>query len=563
METPKLRRVTTLLAVATALLLGCRFILLDADVPPWVAPHDLGLHLDDGYKSLSPRNLIEQGETHWNPHDDYAGWFSSSPLTQWLYYAAFSIGGVRVSSIRVVGVLFFLALVAAFVLTFRRAYPAWAVALGGLLLTLEPMLYHFSRTALFEVPLAFTTALGLFAVFWARSRSVFIQAFLVVVVAALATWLVKPSGLLYLAPALGSLPVLGLVQRHYTRRRLLALGGLGLAMIVLLLYETRGIWSFRIYVEHPAWFLQRLFNSGLQLLSPLGVAAALLCVMQGLAARPRDYLADGYRLVLISTFLGVPMILALFETPPPRYYPAMVATGPLLVVDHLARGLAPARPGEPPPLWARLALGALSVLFVWYLLRGLDYAVLRRLPMRLGDSPGVLSITMYRYFAPVAAVAFVAGAWQGKRVARPGVFQPALWTLVAGFAVFGLAEQVKTLSRPTYDAEHVRERIREVTGPEASIGGDWAPYLTLGTGRKTLYVNDWFNRAERFPLLRPDYFLSAGSWQDELNLKLLEEGANPSLGEPVRLGVMLGNDIVLYPLLYPDAASGETSSSRP
>ena len=68
-----LRRVTIAFGLLTVTLLAGRFIMLGADVPQWFAPTDLGLHLDDGYKTLSARNYVNFGQTHWNPEDRYQG----------------------------------------------------------------------------------------------------------------------------------------------------------------------------------------------------------------------------------------------------------------------------------------------------------------------------------------------------------------------------------------------------------------------------------------------------------------------------------------------------------
>jgi hypothetical protein len=248
-----LRRVTIAFGLLTVVLLTGRFILLGADVPPWFAPEDLGLHLDDGYKTLSARNTVEFGQTHWNPHDDYPGWARGSPLTNWLYTVAYTVGGVQVASVRVVGVLFFLSWVGAFVLTFRRDYAPWAIAGGAAFLSLEPMLYHFSRVALFEVPLSFLIAVGAFAVFRVRDRGILVQVGLLAFTVFAASRLVKPSAYLYLAPAIAALLVRGLVKQHLSRVLWLVVAtGAGL-ILTAAPYETRGMWITRIHIENPAW----------------------------------------------------------------------------------------------------------------------------------------------------------------------------------------------------------------------------------------------------------------------------------------------------------------------
>jgi 4-amino-4-deoxy-L-arabinose transferase-like glycosyltransferase len=552
-----LRRVTIAFGLLTVALLAGRFFMLGADVPLWFAPTDLGLHLDDGYKTLSARNSVDFGQTHWNPEDRYQGWARKSPLTHWLYTVAYTIGGVQVTSVRVVGVLFFVSLVGAFVFTFRRDYPPWAIAGGAALLSLEPMLYHFSRTALFELPLSFLIAVGAFAVFRVRDRGMLVQVALLAFAAFAASRLVKPSVFLYLAPAIAALLVRALIKQHLSRRVWLAMAiGAGL-ILTAAVYETRGMWITRVHLEDGGrWIPFRLLVNGLQDLTPLYVGAALLCMVHGLATRAKDYADDSYRVVLISVLLGVPLMLTILWDPPPRYYVAVVAAATLLVIDHFGRGLHTWSSAQSVPKWARVSVGVLAVLLVWYLLRGLDYVVLRPLDNR-GDYDGILPETMYRFFGPVAAAVFLGGIVFAGWLARPRLFRTLVGGLLLAALGMGLTEQSRTLLFPTFDAERVRGDLVALVGEDESIGGDWAPILTIGTGRRSLYVNEWYNPPVIFHVLRPDYFLDAQSWHDERNMALIESDSLINLGEPVPLGPMFGNEIRLYPLHYLEDSGGD------
>ncbi len=554
-----LKIITVVLGIFLLFALGARFVLLNADVPRWFAPYDVGLHIDEGYKTLSPRNLAEYGDTHWNPKDDYKGWMQTSPGSQWLYYTAFKIGGVELASARVVGVFFFIAIVVVYLLTFWREYPRWTLVSGALLLSLEPFLYHFSRTALFEIQLAFTTCLGLFAVYLARNRDMVIQLLAILVAATLAWQLFKPSGFLYLVPAIGALVGLALVRGSYNRKQTLFIILASILVIIILLALTLKYWLPRIELDAFLQYPRRLLLSPVQELSPLSMAAGLLCLVHGLSTRPREYLGDHYRLVLSATLVGVPLILAVFSYVPPRYFPPMMAVGPLLVIDHIARGAWQWRPERPLPLWARLAVAAVSVPLAWYLLRSLDYAVLSHLPMYFGEDPGVSAVTMYKYYAPIALLALIAGFWLTSWYGKHVLFKPLIGVLVVGFVILGVAEQVRTLASPTFDAQEIRAALRHVTDSEASVGGDWAPYFTLGTGRKTLYVNDVTNRTERFGELRPEYFLSVGTRFDQRTFQALKASENPALGAPEHLGTFLGRDVILFPLVYRDSSNDALS----
>ena len=552
-----LRRVTIACGLVAVILLAGRFFMLEADVPPWFAPGDLALHLDDGVKTLSARNYVEFGQTHWNQNDTYVGWEHASPLTQGLYVLAYTVGGVQVASVRIVGVLFFITMIAAFVFTFRGVYAPWVISSGAVLLLLEPMLFHFSRVALFEMPLSLMVAVGAFAVFRTRDRGALVQVALLVFVAAAGSRLVKPSGYVYLAPAMAALLLRGMIKQNLSRVRWIftwAIAGLVLAFV---LYQMRGMWIMRIYVEDPAWIPQRLLTSGLQELSPLYVGAALLCLVHGLATRAEDYLDDSYRVVLLSVLLGVPLVLTLFVTSPAHYYVAIMPAAALLVIDHFGRGLYAWRSGQPPARWARISVAVVAVLLAWYLFRGIDYALLRRLDMPIGDSPGILAITMYRLFPPVAAVVFLGGFIFTKQVARTNLFQILIGVLLVAILGLGVAEQAHTLMSPTFDSQRIRDELVGLVDEDESVAGDWAVFFTLGTGRRSLYVTHWCNSPDIFPTLRPDYFLCSQSRYDAVSLPLLKSHPMIHVGEPDLLGTMLGHEIRLYPLIYSEGPDGE------
>jgi hypothetical protein len=191
------------------------------------------------------------------------------------------------------------------------------------------------------------------------------------------------------------------------------------------------------------------------------------------------------------------------------------------------------------------------------LLRGFDYAVLRPLDIHIGESLGISVATTYRFFPPVAAGAFLVGVVFAGWLARPRLFRALIvGLLVAAFGI-GIAEQSRTLLSPAFDAERIRGELVGLVGEDESVGGDWAPILTIGTGLRSLYVNEWYNPPGTFQKLRPDYFLFAQSWHDERNVKAIESDSLISLGEPVPLGTMLGNEIRLYPIIYREGSGGE------
>src|SRR5437763_12796343 len=62
-----------MLAVVGVVLI--RTINLGADAPKGLpAEADCGMYVDEGFKTLWPRNMVVFGTGHWHPRDDYPGW---------------------------------------------------------------------------------------------------------------------------------------------------------------------------------------------------------------------------------------------------------------------------------------------------------------------------------------------------------------------------------------------------------------------------------------------------------------------------------------------------------
>jgi hypothetical protein len=70
-----------------------------------------------------------------------------------------------------------------------------------------------------------------------------------------------------------------------------------------------------------------------------------------------------------------------------------------------------------------------------------------------------------------------------------------------------------------------------------------------------LHTDDAFNHAGSFPKLRLDYSLSSDTELDIGYLALLRERRDLSLGELVKPGQFLGQEVSLYPLSYLDPPS--------
>jgi len=203
MGTTGWNRYPILLCILLILLLSSlRLVHLEADTPDAIQSTSMGLYVDEGYKTLSPRNLILFGHTHWHPEDDYHGWMEMSPITNWSYYASFRVFGVRVGSARVVTILAFFLFISAYALTTFGHYPARIFFLGLIMLGLENTLFFFSRIALFELPLILFLYLSIFALRIWGSRRPLLSLFILTAGGLFTCFFVKLSALAYFLPAL-------------------------------------------------------------------------------------------------------------------------------------------------------------------------------------------------------------------------------------------------------------------------------------------------------------------------------------------------------------------------
>ena len=148
-------RTWLLLTLIVLVAIAARLPNLDADPPGWYIPADVGLQIDEGYKTLDARNRIVFGDTHWNPNDDYPGWSKRSPFTQQSYYLAFNAWGLELASARLVSVMIFSCFLMMVAAAVSRHLSPGAALLAVTMLAIDPALFSFSRVALFEIDLIF------------------------------------------------------------------------------------------------------------------------------------------------------------------------------------------------------------------------------------------------------------------------------------------------------------------------------------------------------------------------------------------------------------------------
>jgi hypothetical protein len=518
-----------------------RLIHLDADSPAGMS-WSAGIYVDEGYKTLAPRNLILFGTTHWNDADDYRGWMEGSPLTQWSFYAGFKLFGVKITSARLVTVFYTAFLLSLYAVALRDRYRPWVYFTGLLALGLESTVFFFSRVALFEIPLALFLYGLLFALSRVREGRVLLPVLLIIAVGTVASFAVKKSAMLYITPVLAGAGVyLAVKSRHYRDPKLWLLAGGAAAVLGVFMLLTTGIWAHRVEIS-PISILTRVLAHPIAACSPFVVLLGLVCATTGLLAKPELYLGNLYRGCLLSVVLLGPPLLAAFSYNPLRYYVPIVPAYILLAVEwlHLEgwKSAAPKRSGwilavVVIALLALLAFHAGNVSYQWIL--GED-ALAKRAP-HLSLLPWAL------------VVALAAWRWRHLVFNRRGTSY-----VVAAIALLLAVQSAYSLGSfflfPSYRSGEIRAEISKLVGDGESMGGDWAPFFALGTGIKALYINHRINAPERLREVAPKYYLYNKGRFPELRPDKVARAAQVSMSPPLLRAKYIGRKVALYQVFY-------------
>jgi hypothetical protein len=537
-------------AVALAIVL-LHAVNLTADTPAGFASGDIGLRVDEGYKTLAARNLVLFGTQRWSDEDEYAGWLRSSPLTQGLLYVSFAAFEPSISVARITSLAYLLILAAGILLAVRGLSPVY-FGVMALLLAVEPYLFFFSRVALFEVPLAMTIVLGLLCLRRLDERPV--AALLVMFAAMLAAFLLlKASAVLYFAPALAALSLLS-----FSRGRpalTLGLVAAGIATAVLLLAVTESIWAPRLDFG-PGTVTRHFLGNALAVWSPWLAGAAWVCVADVLRRRGGQVLAEPYAAAVFAMVVGIPILLALFNYAPPRYYVAAMPAYLLAVAYWLERrGDEPSGRVSPPLAVVCTALSACGLFwFGWALVNGLSPV----LPIPQGDDSGLSVTAAIRYLLPIGIGAAIAMQWLGSLRARVGAGLTAVFVAVALClaVVDGLYHASRVWLAPEYGSHEVRRNLRDHVPADQAVIGDWATFFALGTGIPAIYSSTEQNQGEILLALCPGFFLDSGTRHDATVIASYEALEGVELGPPAVLGTYADAVVRIHSIRYPDDSCG-------
>lgn len=554
------------MALLVLALSALRLIHLDADTPLDMTRNvesgllSVGLYVDEGYKTLDARNLYLYGAPRWNGQDEFPGWMKHSPLLQWAYLASFKLFGQSLSSARIVTIAAFLVLLVGYAFGTTGKYGPGLCVTGLVLLGLIHHLFLFSRTALHVVPIATCVYCLLF--FMGREGAAGRMAVVVVAlvaVSSLATFGIIPSSPLYFFPVLAGLVFVVLGDRRRPRPRTVAIVVVMLLMAIVSLAATHDIWWSRIRNLTPAVIFPSILDNGLSPSSGFLVCLGLLCAFHALLTRSQPILAHPYGASLVAIVVLGPLLVSFFPYNPLRYYVPLLPAFLLLPLEWFhRRAWREAIPARSDWL-TRGACLAVLVLALLNLARALNHQVLSILPLGPGTEPGLSAASIYRFVLPLAALA-AAGLWAVRRRLFAG---GAMLGAVVVLLVLATARDVYVVGRflrsPTYQARAISADIRRLVPAGASIGGDWAPFFTLGSGIKAIYVNERYNRGERFRAVRPDYYLYCDTGRgDEVRQEIMRlDGV--TLGPALYRARYAERDLILYPLDY----GNRTSVSAP
>lgn len=544
-------------------LLSLRLVYLDADTPVLITlPDDVGLYVDEGYKTLDPRNLVLFGSTRWHPADDYPGWMSRSPLTQWSYYAAFRLSAPDLASARVVTVLYFGLFLAGYIWAMHRRLR-WPVLIGGLLaFGLESTLFFYSRAALFEIPLI-TFLYGLLFYF-ARmdTRRLIFPLVLVTACGAFVAITIKMSAVFYVVPiGIAALIHLLLQTQAGAHRRLIRAVVMGIIIAVLILFVATYDWIDALFIQqnveqssHPfsiAGAFYRTLTMPLVRASPFVVILGLVCLAHGLATRPDHYLGNLYRLSLISIVLLAPAIVSVFPYSPLRYYLPALPAYLLLVLEWFHLEIWRADLSSRIPVVRRICVIALLAMAVFALLFPFYVMFSDMLPAASASRASVVKVIL---LPAAAALGVFAWIWRGT-ILRRRVLALGGIAMVLAFTLYSAHGLVNFLIAPTYQLQAIRAQVARIVGAEASLAGDWAPIVALGTPVRALYMNRRYNPVTNIIAIKPDYFFYGESPESRRSLEELMRTPGVRVDPPVDVGTYYNGRrrVVLYPLHYAEA----------
>ena len=528
-----------------------RMVNLDADPVPWYTG-ELGYQVDEGYKTLSPRNLYLYGKTHWNSADQYSGWMKDSAMTQWPYYLSFKIFGEKLSSARIVSIIYAVTFLIITALFLWKRLPHKLAVLGVLLLATDPALFLFSRSALFETSIIFYLYTGIFIA--AALAPGFRQlAFIpLIIITILSFFYLKNTVMLYIVPVVISYGFVSIKDKFNPALMKTAIVSvlILLLLISVTLYLNIGSSAVNINVEKFIYQPQALFLSPVHALSPLALIMAYTIIVELLVRQPKFILNDWYRLSLTALVVLVPIMLSLFTYNAARYHLPILPAALLLIIERLNLNIAGDTKNQ--SSWFSINKALAIVVFLsltMTIIATINYYVISHLPFNIGDDPGLSDPGLLKVFPFFLILFAIFAAFIAKRYWTQ-IDKKLYKSLVILHIIIGLGIAIAALTFPSYQAHQVRQLLSQHVKADESVGGDLAPFFVADTKLRGLYMRPDKNGADEIEKLRPDYFLHSTTPYDEKNLTQLKSLNNIKLGKAIELGIYAKHNISLYSIEY-------------
>lgn len=530
-----------------------RLINLDADPVPWFTG-EIGYQIDEGYKTLSPRNLYVFGETHWNEEDEYGGWMVNSAMTQWPYYLAFKTFGEKLSSARFVSIIYAVSFLIITALFLWQRLPHKLATLGVLLLATDPALFLYSRSALFETSIIFYVYAGIFISAALTSRMRQYAYIPLVVISTLSFFYLKKTALLYILPIALSIGFIEIRTRLNTvlMRNVIIIGLILLAITCAAMYISNfgGGSTLKINLDKYLLYPQALFLNPVHMLSPLALIIAYLIIVELLIRQPGIILDNWYRLSLVTILLLVPIMMTFFTYNVPRYHLPILPAAFLLIVERLSLNIP--KEVKSKKAWfsveSMLAVVAFLALTMTVMTTS-NYYIISLLPFNLGDDPGLSNIGLLKIF-PIGLIFFIAIAIFIAKQYWARIDTNLYKTLIVLHILIGLGIASAALAFPAYQAQAIKQALFQHVKASESIGGDWAPFFVADTLQRALYMRPDSNGAEHVEKIRPDYFLHSSTPYDIKNFADLKKIKTIKIGNAIKIGTFAEHNITLYPIEY-------------
>ena len=539
--------------VLSLLLAATRLVHLGADTPPDFVRASYGPYVDEGYKTSAARNEVLFGASRWNEFDDGDDWSRISPVTTAAFGASFRLFGVKLTSARLASVAWFLILLLSVALALRRRYPAPLLVLVLVGMAFEAQIVTFSRIALLVLPLMLFATLPQLALARERFRHPLVFGALAAICLGVGTVGVKIQAPAYAVGALVAFALWWWFKEARDQRLGVALAGVALVLAAAAAYGARGAFAERLIFFDPlssAWDLRFATINAMHLPSAFALAGAFFAVAH-IVLVDREAFRDPYFCSLVGTMVIGPFVIGVFAYDPLRYYSPLFPAF-LLVLGEWARRkpwknqVAECGPAVAMAAALLIAQGTLSGL------QALNLQVLERVPLNLGQDPGLADDSAFLLFGVIGLVVGIFGAARRDLAAR------ALPLLIGASLVGATLVSAHFLSRivltPSYAASELAERIQAVVPSGSSVGGDWAPFLLLESDRPTLHMSNYRNRFVRVRELDVDYYLYSDTplvgrpvWEE-----LQTQDFGIELGEPLVRGEYVGREVRLYRLEYRD-----------